>query len=423
MTEYNIIYLLCQALRTYAIFKLMGAFFQRDEVNKKLEFALLSIYYIIVGGVYIACNIPLVTLAANIICLLLITFCYRSSIKRRIFALAFIYTIMIVIEAVVYFIISLLQLKENLMYFAAQIAVTMLYYMTALILSKTKLLKDFDGISLIQWAAMIFVPIITIVLSIAPLLLKSEVGLPLLCLIISAAMFLVSIIVFYLYDELLKSAKINLENELVLQQNHAYEKQLNIIYQSEENLRTFRHDIKNHLNSLEKLIDNNKVDEAKNYIEAAFDVLSVNFEYCKSGNYAVDSILNFKVGQGMQQGLNIELNVAVPAELNITAFDLNAIIGNLMDNAICAACDTEQKSVTIKIYFECEVLFIEIDNSYSGVINRVDGKFISSKKDADTHGIGIFSVERAVRKYTGELSFTYDNAIFIAKAMLFNIKL
>lgn len=422
MTEYTIVYVLCHILRTYAIFKFMGAFFNREEVNKIVEFLLCALYFIAVASAYFFINAPFITVIINLLCIFALTSCYPSKTKRKVFAVFYIYAILLLIETVAFLIINILHFEENILQIMAQIIITMLTFMTALILSKSKLLKDFYSIPLIQWIATITILLITTILSISPLIFGIQISFPLLCGIL-CAMFFVNIIVFYLYDELLKSAKSNLENELVLQQNFAYEKQLDIIYQSTENLTTFRHDMKNHLNSIKQLIDDNKNADAVEYISTAFNMVSAELEYSKSGNYAIDSILNFKISQGIKQGLEINTAIAIPTEINISTFDLNAILGNLMDNAIDAAIKTKTKFIIIKAYYECEVLFFEVINSFNGEVKIENGKLLSTKINYKQHGIGIQSAERAVKKYNGEIVLTYDEQLFASKAMLFNIKL
>jgi len=91
-----------------------------------------------------------------------------------------------------------------------------------------------------------------------------------------------------------------------------------------------------------------------------------------------------------------------------------------MDNAILAASKSLEKHININIRYEADVLLIEIANSHNGNINKKNGRFISSR--GDEHGLGIASVERAIKKYNGEIKIDYDDSSFCVKLLIFTIK-
>lgn len=425
MTEYNIIYLLCQILRTYTTFKFMCLFFDRDDINFKREKICLFAYYFIVSAVYLVVSTPLVTVVTNLVAMFIITLNYNATFQKRFLSIIYTYALAILIEFPVFWGINLLPILKNLsnksQLIICQIFITIATYLLALILSNFKTIKNSGEISLTRWIATITIPLITTVLAISPILFNIDVGIPLLSLII-VAMFFVNVIVFYLYDELLKSARDKLEKQLILGQNDAYEKQLSVIYDSQENISLFRHDMKNHLGTLQKYIYDSNNQEALKYIRNTFNTINSEFEYCKSGNYAIDSILNLKISQSKKFDIEVKCKVNVPNQLNIKSFDLNVVLGNLMDNAINGATKSAIKFIEILINFDCEVLIIEIKNSFDGIIKTQNDKLISTHKEKAGHGIGIESVKRAIKKYNGEISFDFDTKKFIAKAIIFDAK-
>ena len=64
----------------------------------------------------------------------------------------------------------------------------------------------------------------------------------------------------------------------------------------------------------------------------------------------------------------LEVKVKIPEWLHMDTFDLVIIIGNLLDNAIEAARQTDEKYLSFKMTLEKGVLFIDAANSYCGVI-------------------------------------------------------
>ncbi|MEG2813785.1 MAG: GHKL domain-containing protein, partial [Oscillospiraceae bacterium] len=350
---------------------------------------------------------------------------YNTTYQKRLLSVIYVYTLSILIEFPVFWSLQLFPIFKNLteksQMIIGQVLVTVLTYLVSLILTNFKIIKNYGEVTLVRWIATVTIPLITTTLAISPLLFKTDVSIGLLGLIITA-MFFVNIIVFYLYDELSKSAKDKLEKELVLGQNDAYQKQLSVIYASQENISLFRHDMKNHLNALQMYISDGNIDEASKYMKNAFNTINNEFEYCKSGNYAIDSILNLKISQAKKLGIDIKCKVSVPNKLKIASFDLNVILANLMDNAINATGKSGNKLIEIFIRFDCEVLYINISNSYDGFIMTEKNKFLTTHKNKAGHGIGIESIKRSINKYNGEILFDYDTQFFTTKVMIFDIE-
>ena len=74
----------------------------------------------------------------------------------------------------------------------------------------------------------------------------------------------------------------------------------------------------------------------KNFFEKPSEIVS-------SGNMEVDSVLNYMLQKAKKMQLNTTVKVAIPEDMK-HSFDLNIIIGNLLQNAIDAAVETEENS-------------------------------------------------------------------------------
>lgn len=420
MSEYSIVFLICHVLRTYTIIKFMRVFFEKAQINKKMEFAVYPLYYFAIIGVYFLFGNAIVNLLVNLVSFFLITFCYNTKFSKRIIAAVFVLSILTLLEFLVFAIFQIIpnaRLGESI--FAdsiSQVIVTIFSYLVTLILSNYAITKNDGDVSLARWLATISIPAMTILLTLLPVIESVQIDFVWLMILVSS-MFFVNIIVFYLYDELSKAAQDKLEKEVILQQNTAFLNQLELIRQSNENISMFRHDMKNHFNALRQYIKADK-NIALEYIDNAFNTIENKFEYSKSGNYVIDSILNFKTEQAMAQNIKVTLNMKIPTELDIEAFDLNVILGNLFDNAINGALLSEQKLIDIKMTYECDVLIIDFSNSYNGYVKIKDGSFATTKPSGE-HGLGIPSTQRIIDKYNGEMLFDYGKEIFSIKVMIF----
>ncbi|MDD4715966.1 MAG: ATP-binding protein [Oscillospiraceae bacterium] len=240
--------------------------------------------------------------------------------------------------------------------------------------------------------------------------------------IIIAILILIDIFVFYLYDILQQYYQERLEKNLLIQQNNAYLKQLNMISQSQENMRLLRHDIKNHISVLRAFIETDSRDAALQYLDRALEETIGNAnEFAKSGNAEIDSIINYKLYAAKQLGIEADVKLKVPQRLNIQPFDLVVILGNLLENAIEASSQlSENKKIDLSVHFDRNLLYIRIFNFYTGALWREGGKLRTTHKDAENHGLGLESVQTSVDKYNGTMKISYTWQTFCVDILLYN---
>lgn len=80
------------------------------------------------------------------------------------------------------------------------------------------------------------------------------------------------------------------------------------------------------------------------------------------------------------------------------------ILGILMDNAIDACVDSNKKKLIVSVYTENEDLCVEIDNSYSGIVDTDGIKKKGYTTKGKNHGYGLTILNRIVEE-TKELEF------------------
>ncbi len=110
------------------------------------------------------------------------------------------------------------------------------------------------------------------------------------------------------------------------------------------------------------------------------------------------------------------------AECIVNAYDMCAILGNLLDNAIeaCEKIDNHNtRFIDLKINSDKDMLNIAIKNSVAQKVN-ITGKMslCTSKRNPEMHGIGTQSIKSIVRKYDGECSFDSDQNEFTVHILI-----
>ncbi|MCL1794572.1 MAG: GHKL domain-containing protein [Oscillospiraceae bacterium] len=419
---HDVIYLLCNALSVYGTYKSMDVFFDKSRVSKKTIIMLFVAYLLINSGLYLIMGNPVVNLLTNIILFFLLTFNYVSSVFKKLIATVAVYLISMATESIVYFaLVSFIPEQGNadIIDITVYIASSILFCFIVALLGNLKNIKKTDNkISLPYLLALAAIFICSIYASIA---LADErikynniytaFGI--------AAVLAINILAVYIYDILNKNYQKELEHKLLEKQNNFYVRQLEIMQQSQNDIRMMNHDLNNHMISIKSMAaDNDHIREyANNFIKS-----SEGFgEYSKSGNVVIDSIVNYKLREAVAKGIEIEKKIKVPPSLGISPFDMSIILGNLLDNAIEAASKSKNaKKIQINIYFEKSSLYIHIENTFDGNVIVEGEKYKTTHPDKTNHGLGLLSVSGALAKYDGAMNISYTESLFSVKIFIDN---
>ena len=237
------------------------------------------------------------------------------------------------------------------------------------------------------------------------------IGLSILC--------LMNLTTYYLYERVTDAYRENTERTAMKQQIEMYSNQFTIIQQSQEHIRSMRHDIKNHLLLLRIYLQNQKYDQAETYLQEMQQKITFDREYAKTGNLEVDSILNYKLTHIHAIGTELNIKINIPDWTLIPAMDLNTILGNLLDNADEALQHVEKRILQVIINYNKGVLYIGIYNSFDGIVKKHKNQFLSLKSEQREHGIGLSNVEQIVKKYGGTLSIDYSTEMFKVDILLY----
>ena len=89
--------------------------------------------------------------------------------------------------------------------------------------------------------------------------------------------------------------------------------------------------------------------------------------------------------------------------------DVITIFSNLINNAIESSIKAEDKKINLYMYeVNNKFVYVKIKNSCTEKPMEIDGKLVSSKNDKYLHGIGLLSINKAIKKYGGKLNWNYN---------------
>ena len=211
---------------------------------------------------------------------------------------------------------------------------------------------------------------------------------------------------------MLESAKRRREKDRISLQMQMYRHQMEIMEQSQAQIRFLKHDMNNHLLHMNQLLLEQDTEKLRQYMQETTHHLALSQEFVSTGNHDIDSLLNYKLMSAQQLGTEIVTDMRIPADTQIPAFDINVILGNLLDNALEALKECENRRITVSMRYESGIIYIVIQNTCKGEPPAV------SVKGAG-HGLGLHSVRRTLEAYHGELKTNYENHLFTAAVMMY----
>lgn len=196
-----------------------------------------------------------------------------------------------------------------------------------------------------------------------------------------------------------------MEKQVELQINHYKE-----LEKMDAEMRRFRHDYTNHLRSVLSLIQMKEYADAEEYIEKiqnkAYTSGAVMFY---TGNKLADAILADKSAV-LDENCRIEYSGIVPA--SIENVDLCIILSNALDNAVeaCRELDSPCK-ISVSAAEQQGYFVLSLKNPTA----RTDSFYAippTTKSAKEQHGMGLYNIESAVKKYDGQMKIKCENGTF-----------
>ena len=203
-----------------------------------------------------------------------------------------------------------------------------------------------------------------------------------------------------------------MKNKFILVEELNYKKYEEHIIEMYQEMRAWRHDLRNHVNVVLGLLELDEKNKAIEYINEVESRTNKFESYIYTNNILIDSLLSNKVNTAKEKNINLNLKINIISEIKISNVDLCTLIGNLMDNAI-EACEKVKgyKFINMVIISENNLLVIRVKNSSDGKLKKIKGKFITTKQESG-HGFGLIQIDNIVKKFNGYINREYNENVF-----------
>lgn len=187
-------------------------------------------------------------------------------------------------------------------------------------------------------------------------------------------------------------------------------------------LRAQRHDFLNHLQVVYSLIEMDEYTEASNYIEMVYgDIKKVN-RVLKTSDAAINALLQAKELDCEDRGISVHMKISTRLDkLKVPSWEMCRVLGNLIDNAIDATEENNNRFVEIEIFEESENYGFIVKNNGDMIFQDMKDKIFQpgfTTKGEKGQGMGLAISKEIVEKYGGSIDVDSNESITIFKVMI-----
>lgn len=197
-----------------------------------------------------------------------------------------------------------------------------------------------------------------------------------------------------------------------------------------DNLRTFKHDFNNIIQSIGGYIDRKDMDGLQKYYKDLLEDCKIvvtlsSLDPNVINNPAIYNTLSSKYYRANEN--NVKMNIESFLNLNeieehMKIYEFVRMFGILLDNAIEAAKECDKKE--INVFFRKEVrrkrLLVIVENTYKNKnvdLDKIYEKNYTSKGDKENHGLGLYEVRKILKRNNNLNLFTTKNSEYFIQQL------
>lgn len=404
-----------ELVRVILIIEYFQIFFEKVHLYKKVIAGAVS--YIITTGCYLGFHNSLINIISTIIGMFIIAAVHEGTLKKKILHTVMCFGVSCAMDMLAGFALMEAPSSSNYVLFSSFLSVVMFYAFVVILrnIYRKRNREEFSG----QWAFLLLIVLMSI--CVAYVLLNDNEISRVTALTVIIVMIAVNLILYYFYTSMLDRYIFMQDNVLLREQIAIYESELRANVEQDRQVQALRHDMKHHIREIYSLADKNTDTDIIRYLDEMSDSMDNIEKVASTGNSVFDGILNYYAQKIKQEMNNVNFSVIlkIPTDLEISSFDMNVILGNLLDNAmenVSGEAGQELQIEAVLEYIE-GLLRIEVVNTFAGSVNKDGERFISHKGQG--HGFGLSNVKKITEKYSGYMMTEHESNRFKVVVLLY----
>ena len=409
--EYYLINIICNFFLLLVIRQFLGDFLQ-FETDNRIKRAVFSVCWLVgTFAVNELLHMPVVNLLTNVFLMLLISSAYEGKLIKKL-AVCMIIAVLGAACDMLAYALTIPFLGESDYFYSMALTVVFLLVIERVLRITIRRGKSWDVVGK-EMLVLSGFPILAAVLLYCVTAMEAGIYRLIACISVLG----ISTLSVVLYNRLAinlgdRMRKIYLEREV-----EAYKHEMELMRISNRKEQNLRHDLRHHLFEIEGLAKQGEDEKICTYIDELRRTFVDSKQLVHTGEYETDSLINYLLGNAKNHQIDVTCDIKIPEDIDVSRCKLNVIVGNLLENAIEAAAQADEKRIVLTMQFSAGILFLQIKNTYNGPV-RVEGGHVLGKKSQNNHGIGLRSVQDLVREQNGSLDISVTDQFFVAEGMI-----
>lgn len=409
--EYYLINIICNIFLLLVIRQFLGDFLQ-FETDNRIKRAVFSVCWLVgTFAVNELLHMPVVNLLTNVLLMLLISSAYEGKLIKKL-AVCMIIAVLGAACDMLAYALTIPFLVESDYFYSMALTVVFLLVIERILRIAIRRGKSWDVVGK-EMLVLSGFPILAAVLLYCVTAMEAGIYRLIACISVLG----ISTLSVVLYNRLAinlgdRMRKIYLEREV-----EAYKHEMELMRISNRKEQNLRHDLRHHLFEIEGLAKQGEDEKICTYIDELRRTFVDSKQMVHTGEYETDSLINYLLGNAKNHQIDVTCDIKIPEDIDVSRCKLNVIVGNLLENAIEAAAQADEKRIVLTMQFSAGILFLQIKNTYNGPV-RVEGGHVLGKKSQNNHGIGLRSVQDLVREQNGSLDISVTDQFFVAEGMI-----
>ncbi len=185
-----------------------------------------------------------------------------------------------------------------------------------------------------------------------------------------------------------------------------------------ENIRSLKHDMKNHLMVVASYLNKEDYAGARQYTSHILDKLNAVHSYIETGNSLLNHIINEKLNLARTHGISVKAEIENVSFAKMESLDFSALLSNLLDNAIEACQKENAPELQVQILTKRGYEILLVKNRITQSILETNPGLHTTKDEKLTHGVGVVQIKSIVQKYEGLCDFYEEEGWFCTSAFI-----
>lgn len=181
----------------------------------------------------------------------------------------------------------------------------------------------------------------------------------------------------------------------------------------EDAIRSLRHDMAGHLNTLATLLDDDKPTEAKKYLDGITEYHKEQASELFSNNPYMNAVLQNYAAKCRKHQIELICRIGI-GERELPVTELCLILNNALENAVEGSLTMLEGERIIKVQaaMQRNLLLLRVSNRFDGHLTVADGLPVSGK-EGEGHGYGLSNIRQAAERRGGSMEYRVRNGYFV----------